>query len=89
MSSAGGSREDVYGTWFGTTFFGVLALVGLIALIVLFFSRPGISNIEYEVRSLRSEVGELKKTIESQTGEIRRLHDRLNQLRPGKAEGKE
>jgi hypothetical protein len=25
----------VYGTWFGTTFWGLLALVGLIALIVL------------------------------------------------------
>jgi hypothetical protein len=25
----------VYGTWFGTTFFGALALIGLIALIVL------------------------------------------------------
>jgi hypothetical protein len=48
----------------------------LIALIVMFFSRPGISDLEKEVRSLRSEVSELKRTIESQTNEIKRLQDK-------------
>jgi hypothetical protein len=49
----------------------------LIALIVLFFSRPGISGLEQEVRSLRSEVDDLKKAVESQTNEIKRLQDKL------------
>ena len=59
----------------------------LIALIVLFFSRPGISNLEQDMRSLRSETGELKKAVESQTNEIKRLHEKLNHGQPGKAEG--
>jgi hypothetical protein len=58
----------------------------LIALIVMIFSRPGLSDLEQNVRSLRSEVAELKKAVESQTGEIRRLHERLDLPRPGKAD---
>ncbi len=58
----------------------------LIALIVLFFGRPGIQDLERDVKSLRSEVGDLKKAVESQTNEIRRLTDKVNQRPPGKAE---
>ncbi len=50
----------------------------LIALIVMFFSRPGITNLEQDVHSLRSEIGDLKKTVEDQTHEIKRLRERLN-----------
>jgi type II secretory pathway component PulM len=59
----------------------------LIALIVLIFSRPGNTNLEQEVRALRSEVAELKKAVDAQTNEIRRLPERLNQFQPGGAEG--
>ena len=59
----------------------------LIALIVLFFSRPGITDLEHDVRALRSEVADLKKAVDSQTQEMKRLHEKLNQLQPGKAEG--
>jgi len=51
----------------------------LIALIVLFFGRPGLTDLEREVRLLRSEVGDLKKAIESQTNEIKRLKDKLKE----------
>jgi hypothetical protein len=50
----------------------------LIALIVLFFSRPGIDDLEREMRSLRAEVGEVSKTLQSQTAEIKRLAEKLN-----------
>ena len=49
----------------------------LIALIVLFFSRPGMEDLERDVRSLKSEIAELKKAVESQTTEIKRLHQKL------------
>jgi len=53
----------------------------LIALIVLFFSRPGMSDVEREVHGLRSDVGELKKTIETQSAEIKALRKELEQGR--------
>jgi hypothetical protein len=56
----------------------------LIALIVLFFSRGGIGELERELRGLRSDVGELKKTIEAQTSQMKALTDRVE-----KAKGKE
>jgi hypothetical protein len=56
----------------------------LIALIVLIFGRGGAGNFEHEMGSLRSEVRELKKTVETQTAEIRALRDKLD-----KAKGKE
>ena len=59
----------------------------LIALIVLFFSRPGISDLERDVRALRSEVAELKKAVDSQTNEMKRLNEKLEQFHPGKAKG--
>jgi hypothetical protein len=59
----------------------------LIALIVLFFSGPGINDLEQEMQSLRSEVGGLKEAVEDQTSEIKRLHDELNRQQAGKAGG--
>jgi len=56
----------------------------LIALIVMFFSRPGIGDLEREVHGLRSEVGELKKSIEAQSIEFKALRDELE-----KGKGKE
>ena len=56
----------------------------LIALIVLIFGRGGTGDLEREVRGLRSEVGELKKAVEAQTGQIQALQDKLD-----KAKGKE
>ena len=53
---------------------GTLILIGLI---VLFFSRPGINEIEYEVRTLRKEVSAVKTAVEAQSDEIRRLSDKL------------
>jgi hypothetical protein len=49
----------------------------IIALIVLFFSRGDTKEVEQEVRGLRSEVNELRRVIERQSDEIRRLSDRL------------
>jgi Sec-independent protein translocase protein TatA len=56
----------------------------LIALIVLIFCGRGSSDVEREIRRLRSEVGELKSAIEAQSAEFRRLRDRLP---PAKADG--
>ena len=56
----------------------------LIALIVLFFSRPGISDLERDVRALRSEVADLKKTIDTQTKQMKTLQEKFDQLRQGK-----
>jgi hypothetical protein len=52
----------------------------LIALIVLFFSRPGLGDLEREVRSLRSEVSALKQAVESQMIEFSRLQDKLGDV---------
>jgi hypothetical protein len=49
----------------------------VIALIVMFFSRTDTNDLEHEIRGLRSEVGEMKKLIEAQSGEIRQLRERL------------
>jgi Sec-independent protein translocase protein TatA len=49
----------------------------LIALIVLIFSGRGTGDLEREVHGLRSEVGELKKAVEAQTGEIKLLQQKL------------
>ena len=51
----------------------------LIALIVMYFSGRGTGDLEREVQALRSEVGDLKKAVEGQSGEIRQLRDRLPQ----------
>lgn len=54
----------------------------LIALIVLIFSGRGSNDLEREVRGLRSEVNELKKSIEAQTSEFRLLQQKLDK-QPG------
>ena len=50
----------------------------LIALIVLIFSGRGTGHLEREVRDLRSEVGELKKSVEAQTAEFKLLQQNLD-----------
>jgi len=47
------------------------------ALIVLIFSGRGTGDLEREVRALRSDVAELKKTIEAQTGMIKSLQQQV------------
>jgi len=49
----------------------------LIALIVLIFSGRGSKDLTHEVHALRSEVGELKKSVEAQTAEIKSLQQKL------------
>jgi Sec-independent protein translocase protein TatA len=56
----------------------------LIALIVLIFSGSGRGDLESEVRSLKSEIRDLKKAVDAQTGEIKALREKLE-----KAKGKE
>ena len=59
----------------------------LIALIVLIFSGRGTGDLEREVHGLRSEVRELKKSVEAQTAEIKALQQRLDK-QPGAAKDK-
>ena len=54
----------------------------LIALIVLFFSRPGITDVEHDIRALRSEIADLRKAVELQTSEIKQMNEKLNKLQP-------
>ena len=49
----------------------------LIALIVMFFSRPGVGDLEHDLRGLRSEVGDLKKAVEAQTATIKALQEKV------------
>jgi type II secretory pathway component PulM len=48
----------------------------LIIMALMFFFRPGITDLEREVRNLRSEVGELKNAIDAQSIEIRALREK-------------
>jgi hypothetical protein len=43
---------------------GTLLLIGLV---VLFFSRPGMREIEEEIGKLRTDVKELRKAVDEQT----------------------
>lgn len=45
----------------------------LIALIVLIFSNRGTGELERQVQELKSEVGQLKETIATQTRAIEKL----------------
>ena len=54
----------------------------LIALIVMIFGRPGTSDLQQDVQSLRSEVMDLRKAVESQTNEIKRLNEKLDGAQP-------
>lgn len=49
----------------------------LIALIVMFFSRPDTRDLETEVRNLKSEIGTLKAAVEKQTNAIQSLERKL------------
>jgi len=56
----------------------------LIALIVLFFSRGGASDLgdlERQVHGLRSEIGELKKAVEVQSLQIQLLQEKVDKLK--------
>jgi hypothetical protein len=64
----------------GTLGCGTLLLVGLIVAI---FSRPGLDELQSRVSELRSEIQELKKASEAQTGEIRELRKAIDELRKG------
>jgi hypothetical protein len=50
----------------------------LIALIVMFFSRPGVGDLEREVKGLRSDTTELKRAIDEQSRQIRTLQDKFD-----------
>ena len=45
----------------------------LIALIVVFFSRPGTDELEREIERLRGEVGQLRESIEELRQDVRQL----------------
>ena len=45
----------------------------LIALIVVFFSRPRTSDLEREIARLRGEVGQLRESIEELREDVKRL----------------
>ena len=49
----------------------------LIALIVLFFSGRGVDDLEREVRGLRTDISELRKSVEVQTSQIKLLEERV------------
>ncbi|HEV7517340.1 MAG TPA: hypothetical protein VGR07_13645 [Thermoanaerobaculia bacterium] len=59
---------------------GTLLLIGLV---VLFFIRPDISDLESKVSHLQSSVAELKKASDAQTCEIRELRRAIEELRKG------
>ena len=54
----------------------------LIAIIVSMFSGGHVKDVEREVRNLRSEVVELKKSIDDQTTQIKALQDKVEKARP-------
>jgi hypothetical protein len=49
---------------------GTLLLIGLV---VLFFSRPGMRDVEEEIGKLRGEVRELRKAVDEQTELLKAL----------------
>jgi hypothetical protein len=49
----------------------------IIALIVMFFTRGSTKDLEREVQDLKTEVGALKKSIETQTDEIKALREKV------------
>ena len=52
----------------------------LIALIVLIFSQGGTHDLELEVQGLRSEIGKLTTSVDTQTREIQVLREQLDAL---------
>jgi archaellum component FlaC len=61
---------------------GTLILIALI--VMLFGGGPSMSNLENEVRGLRSEVGNLKAAVELQTNEIRQLREKVEKAQKAK-----
>jgi hypothetical protein len=53
----------------------------LIALIVSFFSRPGLGELERDVHALRSDVAELRRAIDQQSAQIKGLQDKLEKAK--------
>ena len=51
----------------------------IIAFIVFVFSRSN-DDVEFEISRLGSVVQELKKTVDSQTSEIQKLHSKIDKL---------
>ena len=51
----------------------------LIALIVMFFSQPGVKEVQHEVQGLRQEMVVLRTSVEAQTEEIRLLREKLEE----------
>lgn len=49
----------------------------LIALIVLIFGRSSTRDVERQLEGLRTEVQQLRTSVESQTTQIQELRDRL------------
>ena len=49
----------------------------LIALIVLIFGRGSTNELEREIRSLQTSVGELKTAVQAQSAEIRALREQV------------
>jgi Sec-independent protein translocase protein TatA len=54
---------------------GTLILIGLIVLI---FSGRVPENLDRDIKALRTDVQELKKSIDDQTNEIQSLQQKLN-----------
>ena len=53
----------------------------LIAVIVMFFSRPGIGEIQRDIGKLRDEVGDLRRAIDAQTTQFKTLQDKLEKAK--------
>lgn len=61
--------------------FGTLILI---ALIVILFSGRGAGDLKRDVRALRSEVAELKKSVDAQSAEIKVLQRKIDEAREGR-----
>ena len=53
----------------------------LIALIVILFSGRGDRGVRRDVRALRAEVAELKKSVDAQSAEIKALQQKIDQAK--------
>jgi cell division protein FtsL len=56
----------------------------LIALIVAIFSKGTSDDVERGITGLRSDVQELRRSIDAQSQQIRELHDALKKREPAK-----
>lgn len=53
----------------------------LISLIVILFSGRGDRGVRRDVRALRSEVAELKKSVDAQSAEIKVLQQKIDEAK--------